>query len=141
MAKKIHALIPSERDKDCTHELGFSWSGKVPCTGRKLCYMCGEEQPKPNEEFMSNDTINDNLSLTVINDNDGAQCGESYKNRCYVFQRTGPACQSSRALAMVRRANEWMMDRGYQGASSIELLDQAKKVCEYYQEHVKELVA
>lgn len=87
------------------------------------------------------DTINDNLSLTVINDNDGSQCGASYKERCDTFKNATPGLQSIRALAMVRMANQWMIARGYEGVNSQELLDQAAKVAEYYSEHVKELVA
>ena len=39
--KKINALISSDRDKDCTHEMGFRYMGSVPCTGPLVCIMCG----------------------------------------------------------------------------------------------------
>lgn len=29
------------RDKECTHGLGFPYSGKMPCTGEKRCPLCG----------------------------------------------------------------------------------------------------
>ena len=47
------------------------------------------------------DTINDNLSLTVINDNDGSQCGESYKGRCHIFQNMDRRYRARAALRMV----------------------------------------
>ncbi len=43
--KKINALNPAEREKECTHEAGFRWTGKMPCTGTLRCFMCGTEQP------------------------------------------------------------------------------------------------
>lgn len=42
MAKKQYALNPSEREKECTHELGFAYTGTIPCTGPRICRMCGE---------------------------------------------------------------------------------------------------
>ena len=42
MAKKQYALDPAEREKECTHELGFAYRGSIPCTGPRICYMCGE---------------------------------------------------------------------------------------------------
>ena len=41
-AKKKNALVPSEREKDCPHNLG-AWSGEVPNTGTFKCKMCGTE--------------------------------------------------------------------------------------------------
>lgn len=41
--KKIYALFPSEREKDCTHQGTVSWTGRIPCTGRLRCWMCGTE--------------------------------------------------------------------------------------------------
>ena len=88
------------------------------------------------------DTINDNLSLTVINDNAGDQCGFSYKERCNIFaQHFSAVTHANKALQMVNKANLWMTQQGYESASAAELLDQAAKVTEYYIEHVKELVA
>ena len=41
MAKKAYALDPTEREKECTHDLGFPWSGKyMPCTGVRRCPLC-----------------------------------------------------------------------------------------------------
>ena len=37
---KINALVPSERDKPCCHKC-VRWNGRIPCTGRVLCSMCG----------------------------------------------------------------------------------------------------
>ena len=42
--KKIFALVLSEREKECTHEAGFYYTGKMPCTGPKKCYMCGTRE-------------------------------------------------------------------------------------------------
>ena len=37
---KRYALIPSERNKPCTHEHA-PYSGRMPCTGPRVCSMCG----------------------------------------------------------------------------------------------------
>jgi hypothetical protein len=42
MPLKIFALVPSERSTVCTHALGFSWNGRIPCTGVQRCSLCGE---------------------------------------------------------------------------------------------------
>ncbi len=42
MAKKRFALFPEEREKECTQHLA-SWTGKMPCTGRYMCHLCGED--------------------------------------------------------------------------------------------------
>jgi hypothetical protein len=46
MAKKRFALNPRERDKECSHELGFRYNGTIPCTGPKVCLMCGEQEER-----------------------------------------------------------------------------------------------
>jgi len=89
------------------------------------------------------DTINDNLSLTVINDGDGSQCGYSYKERLTVFENSASNFERHKAihaLRMVNTADDWMRSRNYEGANAAELLDQAAKVAEYYAEHVTQLV-
>ena len=43
MPKKIFALVPSERTKECDHLGAVSWTGRIPCTGWLRCYVCGEE--------------------------------------------------------------------------------------------------
>ena len=40
MIKKIFALLPEERRKECKHEHA-PYSGKVPNTGVRRCTMCG----------------------------------------------------------------------------------------------------
>lgn len=90
---------------------------------------------------MSNDTITDNLELTVVNDGDGTQCGADYKHRCAVFKLFTPRAKAKEALRWVSEANSWMVVRGYETASAAELLYQAAKVVAYYEEHVKELAA
>ena len=42
---KRFALIPSERERECTHEW-LHFRGSIPCTGPRVCSMCGltEEQ-------------------------------------------------------------------------------------------------
>lgn len=42
MAKKIFALNPVEREKECDHVHKY-WTGRVPCTGRWICSMCGTD--------------------------------------------------------------------------------------------------
>ena len=37
---KRFALIPEEREKECTHEW-MHFRGSMPCTGPKVCSMCG----------------------------------------------------------------------------------------------------
>jgi len=44
MAKKIHALFPEEREKECNHPSGFAYSGKIPCTGPRVCHLCGTRE-------------------------------------------------------------------------------------------------
>jgi hypothetical protein len=44
MAKKSHALIPSEREKECPHNHA-AYSGRVPNTGPIVCSMCGSYLP------------------------------------------------------------------------------------------------
>ena len=46
--KKKYALVPSEREKECYHEMGFYWTGKIPCTGIRICYMCGTKEHEEN---------------------------------------------------------------------------------------------
>lgn len=41
MAKKIYALFPEERERECDHPSGFPYRGQVPCTGPRVCRMCG----------------------------------------------------------------------------------------------------
>ena len=41
MAKKIYALIPAEREQECYHLAGFAYTGRVPCTGLRVCHLCG----------------------------------------------------------------------------------------------------
>ncbi len=41
MALKKYALDPAEREKECTHEMGFPLRGTVPNTGPRICRMCG----------------------------------------------------------------------------------------------------
>lgn len=42
MAKKIYALLPSEREKTCNNHL-VTYAGLIPCTGNRVCLMCGAE--------------------------------------------------------------------------------------------------
>ncbi len=81
-------------------------------------------------------TINDNLSLTVINDGDGSQCGYSYKLRLAAFAGTDEGYRATAALSMVRAANNWMVSRGYQGETALVMLAQAYEVMDYYVEHL-----
>lgn len=37
---KIFCLVPSERSQPCPHKQ-FAWTGRVPCTGRVRCPLCG----------------------------------------------------------------------------------------------------
>ena len=50
MAKKIFALVPSEREQECTDHLP-RWTGRIPLTGRFVCYLCGTDiDPETAEE-------------------------------------------------------------------------------------------
>jgi hypothetical protein len=44
MPKKIYAVNPEEREKECDHPLGFSYIGKIPNTNRQICFLCGSEK-------------------------------------------------------------------------------------------------
>ncbi len=44
MPKKIFALVPSEREKECDHRQA-AYSGRIPCTGPIICAMCGARLP------------------------------------------------------------------------------------------------
>lgn len=44
MGLKKYALDPKEREKECSHELGFAYSGRIPCTRPHICYMCGTRE-------------------------------------------------------------------------------------------------
>ena len=41
MAKRKNAIF--DRDKECDHPQGFPWNGRIPCTGRQVCPLCGED--------------------------------------------------------------------------------------------------
>ena len=41
MAKKVNALIPEIREQECHHDCSFAFTGKLPCTGPRICLMCG----------------------------------------------------------------------------------------------------
>lgn len=51
--KKRFALMPSEREKECHHELGFRWSGAIPCTGIQRCLLCGIDMADVKEQPLS----------------------------------------------------------------------------------------
>ena len=62
MAKKVCALLASEREKECEHPSGFPYSGAIPCTGVRRCRMCGtvledegEDDPRPGGYVDGND--------------------------------------------------------------------------------------
>ncbi len=38
---KKYAANPAERTKVCDHPLGFPYKGRIPCTGPRVCPMCG----------------------------------------------------------------------------------------------------
>lgn len=39
--RKKYAANPAEREKVCDHPLGFPYRGRIPCTGPRVCPMCG----------------------------------------------------------------------------------------------------
>lgn len=83
------------------------------------------------------DTINDNLSLTVINDGDGSQCGFNYRMRCAIFSvKTNEAACANAALRMVQSADAWMKKRGHKGETALVMLAQAYEVMDYYIDHL-----
>ena len=83
---------------------------------------------------MENTTITD-ITLSVINDGDGSQCGFSYDDRCDAIKRADDS---------VFRAACWQY--GTRGRSALELppasrdeiLAAASAVRDYYIEHVAE---
>ena len=46
---KRFALIPAEREKECTHEW-LHFRGTIPCTGPKVCSMCGLTEAQIQDE-------------------------------------------------------------------------------------------
>jgi len=56
-AKKRYAMIPGERKKDCKHEMGFAYQGRMPGTGPRVCRLCGTRlddlPPKERKKFES----------------------------------------------------------------------------------------
>lgn len=81
------------------------------------------------------DTMNNNLSLTVINDGEGTQCGFSYKGRCAILSSGTEESRARAALQMVTWSNRWMIKRGHDGEGAAGMLVQAAKVLEYYADH------
>ena len=49
--KPLRRFAMFNRDKPCNHPQGFPYRGEIPCTGPKVCPMCGtrEEDAKPAE--------------------------------------------------------------------------------------------
>lgn len=45
MISKRFALLPSEREKPCPHEM-VAYIGRIPCTGPRVCRMCGTVEPR-----------------------------------------------------------------------------------------------
>ena len=43
--KKRFALIPAVREQECDHE-HWHYRGEIPCTGPRVCNMCGEILPE-----------------------------------------------------------------------------------------------
>jgi hypothetical protein len=39
--RKVLALVPSVQSETCHHAAGFAYTGRVPCTGPRVCHMCG----------------------------------------------------------------------------------------------------
>ena len=39
--KKVYALFPAERERECDHPMGFPYTGRIPCTGPRVCSLCG----------------------------------------------------------------------------------------------------
>lgn len=54
MAKKIFAADPAVRGQDCDHPSGFPYQGRIPCTGPRVCPLCGTRQ----EEVAASDYLN-----------------------------------------------------------------------------------
>jgi len=36
-------MIPEMRELECEHTLGFPYTGTIPCTGPRVCPMCGTD--------------------------------------------------------------------------------------------------
>jgi len=67
MATKRFAALPEERTKTCAHPLGFAWNGKIPCTGRKRCALCGLTEEDAKTEIGTNAIgIHDKDALVAI---------------------------------------------------------------------------
>lgn len=47
--KQRFALIPAEREKECEH-LHMPYRGSIPCTGPRVCTMCGLTEAQIQDE-------------------------------------------------------------------------------------------
>lgn len=48
MAKRKFALL--DREGICTHDMGFPYTGDIPCTGPQRCPLCGSTREVFNSE-------------------------------------------------------------------------------------------
>lgn len=44
------SLCPEFREEECTNH-SFRWSGKMPCTGERVCVYCGARQEDVEKEI------------------------------------------------------------------------------------------
>lgn len=44
LPRKIYAASAEEREKICDHPGGFPHAGAIPCTGPRICRMCGTDE-------------------------------------------------------------------------------------------------
>lgn len=73
------------------------------------------------------------ISLIVINDGDGSQCGMTYPQRCaaahFGIAEFRAACQ---------KANNWRVKHECESATKADILAAASEVQEYYRNHLAE---
>lgn len=83
--RQTNHLIPSERDKPCSHE-HIPFRGDIPCTGPRVCTMCGQmfdgyihradALKHPIERHSRNEGI-----VHIAQDATSAFCGEAVSSR------------------------------------------------------------
>lgn len=79
-----------------------------------------------------------NITLIVINDGNGDQCGYSYAKRLGVM-KLKPYAQAAHWLNMVRHTSNWLKEKGENYNLSVtEMYTIAAEIAEYYAQHTKE---
>lgn len=104
MAKKVNALLPDVREQECDHPSGFTFTGKIPCTGPRVCHLCNSDE---NDVLSPAQTqaLADFLEIAKTNDFDSIITVRE-QPRCGVWLKDGTdlACL---AVAYIEGVGAW----------------------------------